>query len=244
MAYLIALSYRDSDINSSMIKTHRFRAFSDIPIFIRKHCDLEAAELGFAPNPSSPETDSPDPGGSTKLSCCSSMDDIPLEDSSIADSGSTGITVPDTDLSMPMDNPAIRFEEGGCSFTNEESSQRCFDASLGISHLMKSLPYPRPYESNVLEQINLRSSSDPLDEQSRTMPLFCCCVMQSSYALLMLYYKYRVMDDSFIGNDVTPVLTENLKDDVRQGLQNNVNALKNYSKAFEALDGMRGTSNP
>ncbi|KAI5306454.1 hypothetical protein KEM56_000844 [Ascosphaera pollenicola] len=224
---------------SSMIKAHRFRAFSDIAIFIKKHCDLDAAEIVGPASQPPPQAGSPGTGESTKLSCCSSMGDIPLEESSIADSGSTGITVPDGDMLMALEDPTLRFEEGGCSFSNEESSQKCFDAALGISQIMGLLPYPQPCEGNALDNVNLRSSSCPLGEQSRTMPLFCCCIMQSSYAMLMLYYKYRVMDDPSIGDDLTPALSEKLREDVQRGLQTNIKALENYSKAFEALDGMR-----
>jgi len=64
--------------------------------------------------------------------------------------------------------------------------------------------------------------------------------MQSSYALLMLYYKSRVTDrpdgslDSLLNNPIQ------LVHELRLGLGRVIGAVKNYSIAFEALDGMRG----
>jgi hypothetical protein len=66
--------------------------------------------------------------------------------------------------------------------------------------------------------------------------------MQSSYALFMIFYKARVAKhfspDS--ENDLTSDSSDRLVEELRQGLQRIIEAMSNYSLAFEALDGMRG----
>jgi hypothetical protein len=67
--------------------------------------------------------------------------------------------------------------------------------------------------------------------------------MQSSYAMFMIYYKARVAKqlspdlDIERGRDSTGQLIEEL----RQGLERIIDTVSNYSLAFEALDGMRGS---
>lgn len=69
--------------------------------------------------------------------------------------------------------------------------------------------------------------------------------MQSSYAMLMLFYKTRVAKqlspDS--ENESNNASSDRLVEELRQGLQRVLGAMKNYSMAFEALDGMRGQYN-
>lgn len=66
--------------------------------------------------------------------------------------------------------------------------------------------------------------------------------MQSSYALFMIFYKARVAKQ--LSPDVESELvsdsTEQLVEELRQGLERIIAAISNYSYAFEALDGMRG----
>lgn len=100
--------------------------------------------------------------------------------------------------------------------------------------MFHSLPVPQPL-------------LDPQQQQGRplprTMPSFACCLMQSSYAMFMIYYKARVAKQlapdsphNENGGDSTGQLIEEL----RQGLERIIGAVSNYSLAFEALDGMRG----
>jgi hypothetical protein len=63
--------------------------------------------------------------------------------------------------------------------------------------------------------------------------------MQSSYAMIMLSYKTKAM--GFVGmidGKSSPSLK--LLEQLQDGLQLVVDALKNYSIAYEALGGMRG----
>lgn len=74
------------------------------------------------------------------------------------------------------------------------------------------------------------------------IPVFACCAMQSSYAMIMLSYKTRAM--GFIGmlDDGTESPAKKLLGQLGDGLQMVLDALKNYSVAYEALGGQRGES--
>lgn len=105
-----------------------------------------------------------------------------------------------------------------------------------ISRMFESLPVPQPLPDNR-QQSNEQNHSLP-----RTMPSFACCLMQSSYAMFMIFYKARVAKqlspDS--ENEITSESTDRLIDELHQGLQRIIATVSNYSIAFEALDGMRG----
>lgn len=74
------------------------------------------------------------------------------------------------------------------------------------------------------------------------MPSFACCLMQSSYAMFMIFYKARVATQLTpeAENELVPDSTEQLVEELRRGLERIIAAVSNYSLAFEALDGMRG----
>ena len=73
------------------------------------------------------------------------------------------------------------------------------------------------------------------------MPSFACCLIQSSYAMFMIYYKARVAKQlSPDQNDNSGDSTGQLIEELRQGLERIITAVSNYSLAFEAMDGMRG----
>jgi hypothetical protein len=66
--------------------------------------------------------------------------------------------------------------------------------------------------------------------------------MQSSYAMLMLFYKARVgvgfcsiSDEENTQSSIAEHINE-----LRHGLRRTIIAASNYSQAFEALTGMRG----
>jgi hypothetical protein len=72
------------------------------------------------------------------------------------------------------------------------------------------------------------------------VPIFACCAMQSSYAMIMLSYKTKAM--SFVGDMSNGQDSPAMKmlAQLHDGLQMILAALKNYSIAYEALGGMRG----
>lgn len=60
--------------------------------------------------------------------------------------------------------------------------------------------------------------------------------------MFMIYYKARVAKQlSPDQNDKSGDSTRQLIEELRQGLERVITAVSNYSLAFEALDGMRGT---
>ena len=71
------------------------------------------------------------------------------------------------------------------------------------------------------------------------MPAFACCAMQSSYALLMLCHK--AYDDKRNASDENmSLVVQGYIEHLQQGLVRVLEALENYSLAFEALGGMGG----
>ncbi|OAX82707.1 hypothetical protein ACJ72_02940 [Emergomyces africanus] len=220
-------------LSSAHIKTHRFRAFLDIPIFIKKHCDLTCASIGYLGTEA-------DAQGSSKICCAyTNLHEIPIAPPSGQSPSSCSTT---SDISGVTTSSSIWVNEDAFPFTNHESTEICLNAALTIAHMFRTLPYPNPtYDNKDLISSRPRSpSDDPTSIFPRTMPSFACCAMQSSYAMLMLYYKSRVVDQTSNteGNPLNG--SEELADELQYGLECVIAAVRNYSEAFEALSGMRG----
>ncbi|KAJ5492257.1 hypothetical protein N7453_010354 [Penicillium expansum] len=218
-------------LSSAQIKTHRFRAFSDIPLFIKRHCDLTAA------NQSSPNTTvSTKPTGIHNVTCsCSNLSTFERATSTEYMTPSDSST--SSDIHPGINSYVPQYSQypfaPGFPYSTQQSAKICLQASLVISRMFHSLPVPQP----LLEPQQQQGRPLP-----RTMPSFACCLMQSSYAMFMIYYKARVAKqlapdspDNEHGGDSTGQLIEEL----RQGLERIIGAVSNYSIAFEALDGMR-----
>ena len=125
-------------------------------------------------------------------------------------------------------------------FSSHLSAKVCLKAALNIAQSFETLPYPNPTGTDCLPPTYLSPNS--CVEVPRTMPAFACCAMQSSYAMLMLCHKTRIMNCNDFTDKQNDSLVSNLLGQLRHGLQMVLGALKNYSVAFEALDGMRGKS--
>ncbi|CAI7582741.1 unnamed protein product [Penicillium bialowiezense] len=214
---------------SAQIKTHRYRAFSDIPLFIKKHCDLTSA------NPSSSNTSNAaitKSGGMHNVSCpCSNLDSFQraasTEYMTPSDSSTSSDNYSDTRTHVPQ-YPQYPFASG-FPYSTQQSGKICLQAALLISRIFHSLPIPQPL-----------SDARPSRTLPRTMPSFACCLIQSSYAMFMIYYKARVAKQlSPDQNDKSGDSTRQLIEELRQGLERVITAVSNYSLAFEALDGMR-----
>jgi hypothetical protein len=202
-------------MNSARIKLHRYEAFLDVPVFTKRHCDLQ----GTSNNNMQPS-----------VSCCGGgITDQPFS-SSIFD-GLDNWTIPtspasDTSLALPMKE---------LLFSNISSAKVCMAAGLEISRAFEALPYP----NYTLTGSTSRLVSSSQWQAPRTMPAFSCCAMQSSYALLMLCHKSRELGRSPGANSAAGGLSE-----LYAGLERVLCALENYSSAFEAIDGMRGKKSP
>jgi hypothetical protein len=213
---------------SARIKAHRFRAFSDIPIFIKRHCDLtSASETGLGDKLPSHGSQGQD---ISKLSCCSlpSNAGAELTPSPISPNSSTSVT------------PLPSFFGTGFPFSSDYSATVCLNSASTIAEMFHSLPLPKPrYRDGFFAPQPSGAGSNSQPNLPRTMPSFACCAMQSSYALLMLYYRARVSQPSDIANSRDWALKGPMPK-LRHGLTLVIGAVRNYSIAFEALDGMRG----
>ncbi|PYI11125.1 C6 zinc finger domain protein [Aspergillus sclerotiicarbonarius CBS 121057] len=216
-------------LSSAQIKVHRFRAFSDIPIFIKKHCDLTSASSNN-PMSNSASKNYRSQSGIANIGCSCSLGPFEQTPSDYASSSSSV----SSDLQPISQYPFA----SGFPYSIQHSAKMCLRASLLISRMFYSLPLPQPLLDNCPTQQGLPMLPNQLP---RTMPSFACCLMQGSYAMLMIYYKARVekqMSPDY-GNDSTPNPSDRLIEEIRKGLERIIATVTNYAIAFEALDGMR-----
>lgn len=189
-------------LHSARIKVHRFCAFLDVPVFRKRHCDLQSECCGVE---------------SAQSAIPSPPDDIPLP--SI----------------MKSDLPDLTFP-----FSSHTSSKICLQSALNIVTVVDNLPYPNPDHTIPLTLPPYLSHASRV-EIPRVMPTFACCLMQASYAMLMLYLKARAKhahspedSRSVKGLSLTEFLNE-----LQQNLRLVSKILANYAIAAEALQGMK-----
>ncbi|KAE8353012.1 C6 zinc finger domain protein [Aspergillus coremiiformis] len=217
-------------LSSAQIKIHRFRAFSDIPIFIKKHCDLTAANANNMTTCNSAKNSRVQNGISDIQCSCSGLE--PFQQSSSE-------YTPSSASSASSDYQSISQYSftSGFPFSIQHSAKVCLRAALLISRMFPSLPIPQPMMDECKSQQGMALQSS--NQLPRTMPSFACCLMQGSYAMLMIFYKARVEKQLSpdYGAKATP--SDRLIEELRQGLERIIAAVTNYATAFEALDGMR-----
>ncbi|KAL4968823.1 uncharacterized protein BDV14DRAFT_166807 [Aspergillus stella-maris] len=222
-------------LSSAQIKIHRFRAFSDIPIFLKRHCDLTKA-TSDEPASESPAQISTPPEEISSIGCsCSSLDRFQQSSSSDYAPSSDSSSASSEFQALPQYSFIGEFP-----FTSQHSASVCLKASLLISRMFQSLPLPQPVSdaNNPAQVLQLL----PQNQYPRTMPSFACCLMQGSYALLMIFYQLSLENQASIdgtvqgsGNHQSGGLTQEL----RQGLERIITAVSNYTISFEALNGMK-----
>jgi len=200
-------------LNSARIKLHRYCAFADVPVFTKKHCDLKSASDPPAPS-LSPSTTSPMP---PNCACSSTFHQI----HAVVENANSNSPVP-----QPLDC-------GILPFSSNFSAKICLKSAFNIARSFQALPLPQPIRaSDAISYFPpMKSTSSP-----RMIPVFACCAMQSSYAMIMLSYKTRAMG---FGLGDGNVAAERLLGQLHDGLQLVLDALKNYSMAYEALGGQR-----
>ncbi|KAL4919722.1 hypothetical protein BDW62DRAFT_216648 [Aspergillus aurantiobrunneus] len=219
-------------LSSAQIKIHRFRAFSDIPIFLKRHCDLTAANSS-EPLPENVCRSSNPSDEILSIGCsCTSLDQF-QQTSSECPPSSTSSTSSEF---QPL--PEYSFI-GEFPYTNQHSTRVCLRASLLISHMFQSLPIPRPLSDSDSPPQVLQSL--PQNQYPRTMPSFACCLMQGSYALLMIFYQMSLANHipTEFGNNKGSRPPDRFTEELRQGLERIINAVSNYTISYEALNGMR-----
>jgi hypothetical protein len=117
------------------------------------------------------------------------------------------------------------------------SAKICMGAALAIGRAFESLPCSNPSLTALGSQVAFLSNASQV-QAPRTMPIFACCAMQSSYALLTLCYRAKELNSHASPNSAL----ESGLNELYSGLERVLNALQNYSIAFEAIGGMRGMS--
>ncbi|KAH8602004.1 hypothetical protein B0O99DRAFT_680155 [Bisporella sp. PMI_857] len=194
-------------LNSARIKLHRYCAFADVPVFTKRHCDLKSSS--DTPVASSTATSSPMP---PDCNCSSSFHQL---------SSATHIPSPSP---LPVNC-------GILPFSSTFSAKACLKSSFAIARSFSSLPFPQPIRASdpISYFPPMKNTNAP-----RMVPVFACCAMQSSYAMIMLSYKTRAM--GFSGNGEAAV---RLLGQLGEGLGMVLEALRNYSLAYEALGGQR-----
>ncbi|KAG0646570.1 Xylanolytic transcriptional activator xlnR [Hyphodiscus hymeniophilus] len=238
-------------LNSARIKVHRYCAFSDVPVFTKKHCDLAA----IPQEPSKDETFTPIcPCSSTYHSTIQGI----LEPSSKIQSRSTFSQSTSNGDYTTSGNSAVA-NCGILPFSSHFSAKVCLRAAFNIARSFQSLPFPPSPATGSsppshLEQLdNSHKSPELASQPPRMVPVFACCAMQSSYAMVMLAYKSHAMalvnsasgpaahkgdcrtSTSMSGEKPVKKLIERLE----EGLDMILEALRNYCVAYEALHGMR-----
>jgi len=302
-------------LNSARIKLHRYCAFSDVPVFSKKHCDLAAAtpNSNNTTNPSSTPT-------APNCACSSTFHNLPSYsdmNSSTPHSFSSTTSPPNLNMNMSINsnlgipngmglglNPSlgIGLNCNVLPYTSHYSAKICLKSAFSIARSFASLPYPQPIRRVDLQNqmqsqgqgqnqgmqnqvqdpysyfptiqtpnnYTRHSLSPPTSTSTSTsnsnpgpagsahaprmIPVFACCAMQSSYALIMLSYKTKAMgfagplnntpnnngNAGNAGDAGKENQAQKLLGQLSEGLQMILAALKNYSVAYEALGGMRG----
>ncbi|KAM3084662.1 hypothetical protein ACMFMG_003125 [Clarireedia jacksonii] len=198
-------------LNSSRIKVHRYCAFSDMPVFTKKHCDLSS---------------DPAAGKGPPQSCGCGSD---LQQASVLLDGS--------DIGSPVltDNSSL-FESPIFPYSGRFSSKICMQSAFRIAQSFKNLTFPHPEMSGVGYQGLSRSLRQRLP---RMVPIFSCCAMQASYAMIMLCHRTLAIRELNRSDNALQMRVDLLFAQLHDGVKLILDALNNYSIANEALTGMR-----
>lgn len=116
---------------------------------------------------------------------------------------------------------------------NDTSASIAYRCALNIANSFSKLPFPTPnYHVEPRNRIPNRPTSKMLP---RMMPIFSCCAMQSSYVIIMFYHRTM----SLTGGHDHATETRFLRQ-LAHEMNHVLDALKNYSIAYEAIGGMPG----
>ncbi|KAJ8070830.1 hypothetical protein OCU04_001191 [Sclerotinia nivalis] len=200
-------------LNSARIKIHRYCAFSDMPVFTKKHCDLSS-------NPTAGQNSPPSTCG------CSNN----LQQATATLSLSHGI------INSPIPDNASVFDSPILPFSSRFSSKVCMQSAFNITQSFHALPFPQPFDSR---SPSYQAETKKLNDLPRMMPIFACCAMQSSYAMIMLCHKTLAIKQASPFEDGLRKRTDKLLLQLHEGIKMILDALENYSMANEALTGMR-----
>ncbi|EAA65272.1 hypothetical protein AN0094.2 [Aspergillus nidulans FGSC A4] len=213
-------------------------------IKISRHCDLSKANACDDPVPECAAESPEHPNEISSVGCsCSSLDKFQQSSSSeYTRSTSTSSSASEFQPLLPQYSFISELP-----YTSQHSARVCLKASLLISHMFDSLPIPLPLSDSNNPPRVLQSL--PRRQYPRTMPSFACCMMQGSYALLMIFYQANLVKSAQAepGNSSSTSTSssqdgyslDSFTEELRQGLERLIGAASNYAISYEALTGMR-----
>ncbi|KAF5876261.1 putative c6 zinc finger domain-containing protein [Botrytis fragariae] len=199
-------------LNSARIKIHRYCAFSDMPVFTKKHCDLSSTTPSVGQNPG------------TACGCSNN-----LQQATATLTLSPGI------LNSPLPDDSSVFDSPILPFSGRFSSKVCMQSAFNIAQSFRALPFPRPSDPRNTSYWNSTIQTN----LPRMMPIFACCSMQASYSMIMLCHKTLAIKQATSFEDGLRRRTDKLLFQLHEGIKMILDALENYSTANEALKGMR-----
>ncbi len=135
-----------------------------------------------------------------------------------------------------MHSPSSHSQHSPFPFSSHQSAKICLKSALNIAAAFEALPYPNT--TGEFGQSTSYLSPTSAIIAPRTMPSFACCAMQCAYSLLMVQNKTKSIYPESSGSGF---LVDSLLLRLQGGLTSILATLENYSIAFEALGGMRGT---
>lgn len=185
-----------------------------MPVFTKKHCDLSS-------NPAVGQNSPP-----TTCGCSNN-----LQQATSTLSQSPGI------LNSPIPDNASIFDSPILPFSGRFSSKVCMQSAFNIAQSFRALPLPRPFGPTSPSSW---TDSKQTKDLPRMMPIFACCAMQSSYAMIMLCHKTLVIKQASPFDCGLQKRTDKLLLQLHEGIKMILDALGNTSMANEALTGMRG----
>ena len=194
---------------SARIKLHRISAFSDLPAFVNKHCDMTAlqeAKLFPMPVINCHELPSPESLADSPIS-----DDWPATEATgpFSAQGSADICLKSAFVVLRM--------------------FRYLTEVLPDRHLQLSGPNELDEEEKRAVKVSL-----PL-----IMPLMACSAMQACYVMIMTLYKVKstlVAGDT--SSDPSFLETERLVEGLRYGVRDSLTMLEKYRAEFAHIGAM------
>ncbi|KAH7411392.1 C6 zinc finger domain-containing protein [Cadophora sp. MPI-SDFR-AT-0126] len=159
-------------LNSARIKLHRYCAFSDVPVFSKKHCDLAAAAAPNSNSTTNPSSTSTAPN----CACSNTFHNLPsYSDMTSSNPQSFPSTTSSPNLTQNLNinmnlNPNLGNPNGmglgmgvgmgmgvglNCNvlpYTSHYSAKICLKSAFSIARSFSSLPYPQP-----IRRIDLQS---------------------------------------------------------------------------------------
>jgi hypothetical protein len=195
--------------HSARIKLHRISAFSDLPAFVNKHCDMTALqEAKLFPMP--------------VINC----HELPSPES-LADS-------PTSDDWPAIEATGLFSAQGSADICLKSA----FVVLRMFRYLTEVLP-DRHLQLSGLNELDEEDKRAVKASLPLIMPLMACSAMQACYVMIMTLYKVKstlVAGDT--SSDLSFLETERLVEELRYGVRDSLTMLKKYRVEFAHIGAM------